>query len=279
MDTGEEKRELIKHQEPAVTRESLHVKRSDLSAEDELAEMSFLDHLEELRMRLLWSIGTVFVMTILGFVITQRGGVIAFLTRPVLPYLESSKLAYLSPTEPIIMTFKVSFFLGLLLSLPVLFYHFWAFIAPALLKEEKRIFFPAIFFSVILFGLGVVMAFFVVMPMGLKFLLSFQTQSLKPMITIREYLKFATNMSLVFGAVFELPLVIVILTKLGIVTPRTLRTKRRYAIVSICIFSAILTPADILTMMMMCLPLLLLFEVSVWLSALIYRRRESELAG
>jgi sec-independent protein translocase protein TatC len=242
-------------------------------------EMSFLDHLEELRMRLLWCLATILITTIVGFIITQQGGVIHFLTQPVLPYLESEKLSYLSPTEPILMTFKVSFFVGLILALPIIFYHFWAFLAPALLADEKKVFFPAIFFSVVLFCAGVFMAFFVVLPMGLQFLLSFQTESLKPMITIREYLKFATNMSLVFGAVFELPLVIIVLTKLGIVTPQTLRAKRRYAIVTILIFSAILTPADVVTMMMMTIPLVLLFEVSLWLSALIYRKQESELSG
>jgi sec-independent protein translocase protein TatC len=243
------------------------------------SEMSFLDHLEELRMRVLWCIGTLLVMTVVGFFITQHGGVIHFITRPVLPYLDESKLTYLSPTEPIIVTFKVAFFVGILLSLPVIFYHFWAFIAPALLKQEKRILFPAIFFSVVLFAIGVVMAFFLVLPMGLRFLLSFQTESLRPMITIREYLKFATNMALVFGAVFELPLVIVILTRLGVVSPRSLRTKRRYAIVVILVFSAILTPADVLTMMMMSLPLIVLFEVSIWLSTLIDRKQGSELSG
>lgn len=242
-------------------------------------QMTFLDHLEELRTRMLWCIGTLLVMTIVGFFITQQGGVIHLLTTPVLPYLDESKLAFLSPTEPIIVTFKVAFFVGIMLSLPVIFYHFWAFIAPALLKEEKKVLFPAIFFSVILFAIGVAMAFFLVLPMGIKFLLSFQTESLRPMITIREYLKFATNMALVFGAVFELPLVVIILTKLGIVTPRTLRSKRRYAIVAILIFSAILTPADVLTMMMMCLPLITLFEVSIWLSTLIDRKEGSELSG
>jgi len=242
-------------------------------------EMSFLDHLEELRGRLLWCLGTILVTTIIGFAITQRGGVIQFLTGPVLPYLDSGKLAYLSPTEPILMTFKISFFVGLLLALPIIFYHFWAFLAPALLKTERTIFFPAIFFSVALFSAGVFMAFFVVMPMGLKFLLSFQTESLKPMITIREYIKFATNMSLVFGAVFELPLVIIILTKIGVVTPQTLRARRRYAVLTILVFSAVLTPADVVTMLMMSIPLVLLFEVSLWLSALIYRKQESELSG
>ncbi len=243
------------------------------------SEMSFLDHLEELRRHLLWCIGTLLVTTVAGFFITQHLGVIHFLTSPVLPYLDESKLTFLSPTEPIIVTFKVAFFVGIMLSLPVIFYHFWAFVAPALLQEEKRVLYPAILFSVVLFAIGVAMAFFLVLPMGLRFLLSFQTESLHPMITIREYLKFATNMALVFGAVFELPLVVVILTKLGIVTPRSLRTKRRYAVVSILVFSAILTPADLITMMMMCLPLILLFEVSIWLSALMDRKKESELSG
>jgi sec-independent protein translocase protein TatC len=246
---------------------------------EEPRAMSFLDHLEELRMRLLWCAGTVFVMTIVGFLLTERGGVIHFLTTPVLPYLESQKLAYLSPTEPLMITFKVSFFVGLLLSLPIIFYHFWAFIAPALIREERRVLFPAIFFSLALFAAGVAMAFFLVLPMCLKLFLSFQSESLAPMITIGEYLKFATNMSLMFGAVFELPLVVVILTKLGVVSPSTLRTKRRYAVVGIAILSAVLTPADVLTMFMMGVPLLLLFEVSIWLSMWITRKKESRLSG
>lgn len=241
--------------------------------------MSFLDHLEELRTRLLWCAGTVFVMTIVGFLITERGGIIHFLTSPVLPYLDTKKLTYLSPTEPLMVTFKVSFFVGLLLSLPVIFYHFWAFIAPALLREERRVFFPAIFFSLVLFASGVAMAFFLVIPMCLRLFLSFQAESLAPMITIGEYLKFATNMSLMFGAVFELPLVVVILTKLGIVSPATLRAKRRYAVAGIVILSAVLTPADVLTMFMMGVPLLLLFEVSIWLSIWISRGKESRLSG
>jgi sec-independent protein translocase protein TatC len=245
----------------------------------EPAAMSFLDHLEELRTRLLWCVGTVFVMSIVGFLVTERGEVIHLLTSPILPFLESKKLTYLSPTEPLMITFKISFFVGILLSLPVIFYHFWAFIAPALLREEKKVLFPAIFFSLILFAAGVAMVFLLVLPVSLKVFLSFQAESLTPMITIGEYLKFATNMALIFGAVFELPLVVIILTRLGIVSPATLRAKRRYAIAGIAIISAVLTPADVLTMIMMGMPLLLLFEVSIWLSMWMTRKQESRRSG
>ncbi len=280
MKKEEHSGDLVKGRQPSLPADQTPAGHSPAAQIDEQpAGMSFLDHLEELRRRLLWCIVTLLVTTVAGFVITQQGGVIHFLTRPVLPYLASEKLTFLSPTEPIIITFKVAFFVGLIIALPVLFYHFWAFLAPGLLQNEKRVLFPAIFFSVLLFCVGVGMAFFLVLPYGLKFLLSFQAESLIPMITIREYLKFATNMGLVFGTIFELPLVIVVLTKIGVVTPMMLRTRRRYAIVVILILSAVLTPADVLTMMMMCLPLILLFEVSIWLSAMIYRRNESEYAG
>jgi len=240
-------------------------------------EMTFLDHLEELRWRILWGLGAILLGTIIGFILTQNFGVIDFLISPVSAYVEDEKLTYLSPTEPFFVTFKIAFFLGIIMSLPILFYHFWAFVAPALLRNEKKIFFPAIFASVILFAVGIVMAFGIVLPLGLKFLLSFQPSSLKPMITIGEYLSFATRISLAFGFVFELPLIVAVLSYLGILTPEFMRQKRRHAYVVICILSAILTPADVASMIMMAVPLLMLFEGSIYLSVVITaRRRKSE---
>jgi sec-independent protein translocase protein TatC len=236
-------------------------------------EMTFLDHLEELRWRILWSLGAILIGTVIGFILTQNVGIIDFLITPVSQHLEDEKLAYLSPTEPFFVTFKMAFFIGVIMALPIIFYHFWAFVAPALLKKENRIFFPAILSSVILFSIGVVMAFGIVLPLGLKFLLSFQTSSLRPMITIGEYLSFATRISLAFGVVFELPLVVSILSYLGILTPAFMRQKRRHAYVVIAILSAILTPADVASMIMMAIPLILLFEFSIYLSVVITARR------
>lgn len=241
---------------------------------EDAVEMTFLDHLEELRWRILWSLAALLGGTLIGFILTENLGVIDFLIMPVSPYVEGERLAYLSPTEPFFVTLKVAFLLGLILALPVVFYHFWAFVTPALLKSEKRIFFPAIAASVLLFAIGVLMAFGVVLPLGLRFLLSFQTSSLKPMITIGEYLNFATHISLAFGLVFELPLVVSLLSWVGILTPEFMRQKRRHGYVAICIMSALLTPADVASMIMMAVPLVLLFEVSIFLASLITARRE-----
>lgn len=245
----------------------------DGGGESHEAEMTFLDHLEELRWRILWSLGAIMAGTLIGFVLTQNLGVIDFIIMPVSPYVEGERLAYLSPTEPFFVTLKVAFLLGVILALPVVFYNFWAFVTPALLRQEKRIFFPSIVASVVLFAIGVLMAFGLVLPLGLKFLLSFQTSSLKPMITIGEYLSFATHISLAFGVVFELPLVVGLLSWVGILTPEFMRQKRRHGYVIICILSALLTPADVVSMIMMAVPLILLFELSIFLATLITARR------
>ncbi len=237
--------------------------------------MTFLEHLEELRRRILWGLGALFVGTVLGFFVTTRWDVIGFLTRPIRPLLDEGRLAYLHPTEPFMVTLKVSVFVGLVLALPVLFWHFWRFVAPGLMEREKRIFIPALLASVGLFLGGAGLAFFVVLPLGLRFFLGFAQESLEPVITIGQYFSFAVQITLIFGLMFETPLVILVLTYMGILSPKTLRQYRRHAIVGIAIASAVLTPtADIFTMLFMVVPLYLLFEISVALAGVIERRRE-----
>ena len=238
------------------------------------ATMSFLEHLEELRRRVLWSLGALVVGAGVGFWLTTRFDVIGFLTRPVRPLLEDGRLTYLHPTEPFMVTIKVGIFVGVVIALPVIFYHFWRFVAPGLVESEKRIFIPALLASVGLFVGGAALAFFLVLPFGLRFFLGFATESLQPMITINEYFSFAMQITLMFGLVFETPLVILVLTWVGILSPRTVRKYRRHAIAVMTIVSAILTPADVISMLLMLVPLYLLFEISVALATVIERRRE-----
>lgn len=238
------------------------------------ATMTFLEHLEELRRRILWSLAALALGTMVGFYVTTRYEVLGFLTRPIRPLLEQGRLAYLHPTEPFMVTLKVSVFLGIVLAMPVLFWHFWRFVAPGLLEREKRIFFPALTASVLLFVGGAMLAFFLVLPMGLKFFLGFAQEALQPVITIDRYFSFAVQVTLMFGFVFETPLVILVLTYVGVLSPRTLRRYRRHAIVAMAIISAVLTPADIFSMLFMLVPLYLLFEISVALATVIERRRE-----
>lgn len=236
--------------------------------------MSFLEHLEEFRRRILWSLAAVVAGAIVGFWVTTEFDVIAFLTGPVRPLLESGRLAYLRPTEPFMVTLKVGVFVGIVIALPIVFWNFWRFVAPGLLEREKRVFIPALVASVGLFVGGAALAFFLVLPFALRFFLGFGTGALEPVITIGDYFSFAMQITLMFGFVFETPLVILVLTYVGVLSPSTLREYRRHAIAIMTILAALVTPADIFSMLLMLVPLYLLYEGSVAIAGIMVRRRE-----
>ncbi|NIN70528.1 MAG: twin-arginine translocase subunit TatC [Gemmatimonadetes bacterium] len=236
-------------------------------------EMPFLEHLDELRSRLIWMGVTVLTLSVAGFFIVTELDVIGLLKRPIVPLVPDGMLLFTSPTEPMTVTLKLAFVVGIILSGPVIVYHTWGFLAPALFEHEKKAVVPAVTGGFLLFLLGVAMAYFLVLPLALRFLLNFQTQALAPIITIGEYLRFATRLILAFGIIFELPLVCLMLSVLGLIDAGSLRKFRRHAIVAVSVLSALLTPADIGTMLMMMVPLLVLYEISVLLVAIVDRRR------
>lgn len=240
------------------------------------AEMPFLDHLEELRWRIIWSLVAVAVLSVGGFFIVTELGVLELLERPLQHTLQSDQLFFTNPTTPIMVSLKLGFVVGLILSLPLLSYHAWAFLSPALYPRERKLIIPTILAGFVLFLFGIAMAYFLVLPLGLRFLLNFQADTLSPIITIDEYLRFATRLILAFGIVFEMPLIMLLLGYLGLVTPESLRKSWRYAVVGIAVVSAILTPADIGTMVMMMAPMLVLYELSIWLVRIVVRRRRSD---
>jgi sec-independent protein translocase protein TatC len=238
--------------------------------------MPFLDHLEELRSRLIWALVALGACSVLGFFAVTELDVIGILERPFHQVLPDQNLLFTSPTTPVVVTFKLAFVVGFVLASPILAWHVWKFFAPALYEHERRFVVPAIAGGFVLFLLGIAMAYFLVLPLGLRFLIGFQAESLSPIITIDEYLRFATRLILAFGVIFEMPLLLVLLALLGIVTPETLRKYRRHAIVTLAIASAVLTPADVGTMMMLFAPMILLYEASVWLVRLVVRRERSQ---
>src|SRR5438034_8849531 len=193
--------------------------------------MPFLDHLEELRWRILYSLLAVLVTTLVGWVIVQRVDLIGMLKRPIAPLLPGGRLVFTSPTEPFFITLKFAFVVGLLLSSPVVIYQAWAFLAPALYDREKRLIVPALSVGVLLFLAGAAAAYFLVLPRALTVLFSFQRSDLAPIITAGNYFAFAAQIMIGFGLVTELPLVVVILAALGVVTPQFLAKNRRYAVV------------------------------------------------
>jgi sec-independent protein translocase protein TatC len=237
-------------------------------------EMPFLDHLEELRWRILWSLLAVAIGGGLGFYLVMKFNVLGLLIRPIEPFLGGTKLKYLSPMEPFFITLRLGILTGLMLASPVVIYQIWSFFSPALLPSEKRVILPALYMGLVLFAIGVTAAYTVVLPMTLAFTMGFQTEALEQSITIGPYLEVVTRVLLAFGAVFELPVVVLILSALGLVTPEFLASKRRHAIAIIAVTASLLTPGDVITLtVMMMVPLIGLYELSIMLSRVVSRRR------
>jgi len=229
-----------------------------MASANDNAEMPFLDHLEELRWRIIWSLIAVVLGVVAAFIVLQQFDIFKFLERPILPYLHGNKLKYTHPADPFSVLISASVTIGIVLALPIILYQVWAFLAPALYKHEKRAVLPVIFGAIVLFVSGVALSFYVVLPLAIGWLMQIaaNTDALEPMITYREYFSFAVNMSLAFGLCFELPIVILLLATLGLVTPEFLRRYRRHAVVLCVVAGALLSPGDLVwTTLLLAAPL------------------------
>lgn len=248
-----------------------------MSLESDAKEMPFLDHLEELRWRILKSLLAVILSVGASFAVLMKFDVIALLSTPILPYLHGHKLVYTHPGEAFSIFLTMSVSIGVVLALPIIVYQLWAFVSPALYSREKRVVIPVIGGAILLFIGGVCLAFFGVMPLALPWLMEFQAGSLEPLITASEYFDFAVSLCLAFGISFELPIAILALAALGIVSGKMLNRFRRHAVVAVVIVGAFLTPGDLIwTTIAMSVPLYLLYELTVVLVLLMERRREKK---
>lgn len=237
--------------------------------------MPFFDHLEELRWRLAWSLLALAMSTAVGFYVAMRFDVLALLKRPLDPFIDAdAPLLALSVTTPFFITFKVALTMGVLLALPVIAYQVWSFLSPALTKREKRAIVPALYMGAVLFCMGVAMCYVYVLPMTLKFLAGFQTNTLQFALTADFYFGFVLKLLVAFGVLFELPVVVLILATLGLVTSKFLKEKRRYAIAGMAVTAAFITPGDAITATVFMMgPLILLYELSILLARLVERSR------
>lgn len=226
-------------------------------------KLTLIEHLQELRTRIIKSIISIIVISIIFYNFVDR--IIPNLVKPV------GRLVFIAPQEAFINNIMIAFFGGVFFSSPILLYQIWRFVSCGLKPKERRyilIFGP---FSFFLFLLGALFGYFVIVPIGIRFLLGFATEFVSPMISISRYVSFVAGLTLAFGIVFELPLVSLFLTKLGMITPNFLSSKRRHAIVLIFILAAILTPPDVITQFLMAVPLLVLYEVGIIFSKLVYK--------
>ena len=227
--------------------------------------MSILAHLEELRWRLIRSIIAVIVCSGICYYFIED--IMAFISQPV------GKLYYLQPSEAFFTYLKVSICCGFILALPIVFYQLWCFVLPALTIKERYIAAVIVPSSVILFLSGLAFSFFLVMPAALKFFGGFGSESLLPMFSVARYFDFLFSFILPFGFVFELPLVVVIAAKLGLLSSKFLGEKQRYVIFFSFVIGAIITPTpDIFTQSMIALPMIVLYELSYLIVRFILRR-------
>jgi sec-independent protein translocase protein TatC len=227
-------------------------------------EKSLVDHLRDLRSAVLYSILYISIGMVVAWIYKEQ--IFDIIRRPISPYLKGSDggLVYTNIMENFIAYVKVSLIGGVIISCPFWIYQIWKFISPALYKDEKKYALGFVFFGTVLFLTGVCFSYFLVYPFMFDFLFSFGNGKDQAMITIAEYLGFFIKTTILFGVAFEMPLIITILGVLGFVSSSFLKANRRYAVLLISIASAILTPPDPLSMIMMLIPLYALFEISIF---------------
>jgi sec-independent protein translocase protein TatC len=255
----------------------------------ETKTMGFMEHLGELRKKItvsLIALCVAFIVTfnyseqILRFLMFPLRYTLDFSVRKMYMYylyqdkLQNTKLVFLSPTEGFWMNMKISLVAALILALPVIFQQIWSFISPGLHSKEKKYVVPFVFLATCLFLVGAAFCFYVVLPFAMSFLLSYKVGDfMMPMLSVGQYVDFCLKFVLAFGAVFELPIIIIFLTRIGLVTPQTLAKHRRYSILIAFIVAAILTPTpDIFNQTLMAVPMVILYEVGILMSRIFVRR-------
>jgi sec-independent protein translocase protein TatC len=233
-------------------------------------EMSFLDHIEELRWRIIYSLIGIVIFTIVAWVFINPLVEIVLLK----PARDAhASLQNLRPFGQLFLYFQVAIIIGIVASIPNIFYQLWKFIAPALKKSERKYILRIVFFSTFCFLAGIAFAYFVMLPMAMKFAAQFGTEEIKNEFAIDEYMSIIISIMLSAGVVFELPMVSFFLSKLGILSPKFMRKYRRHAIVIIMVLAAILTPGtDPVSQVILAVPLVLLYEISIFISKISYKK-------
>ncbi|MDE0250710.1 MAG: twin-arginine translocase subunit TatC [Gammaproteobacteria bacterium] len=237
------------------------------SGDPEAKQESLLSHLFELRSRLLWVTGSVLAVMLGLFPFANT--LYAWLAGPLMAHLpEDSSMVAIEVASPFLTPFKLVFLLSIVLAIPIILYHAWAFIAPGLYGSEKRLVFPLLVSSSILFYVGMAFAYFIVFPLVFGFFTRVAPEGVAVMTDIGRYLDFVIKIFIAFGAAFEVPVVTLVLVRLGVTTPKKLASKRPYVIVVAFIVGMLLTPPDVISQVLLAIPVWLLFEIGLLLSRL-----------
>jgi len=232
-------------------------------------KMLFFEHLEDLRTRILVSLAAVAACSAIAYYYLDR--ILAVITAPV------GKLVFISVLEAFSVKLEIAFYCGILLAAPVMIHQIYRFLQPALFPEEKKYFAIGVLSSYALFICGVVFGFYAVVPIGVKILLSYGSDNITPLISFGSYIGFVASLLIGFGCMFQLPVAVAFLTKLGIITPEVLTSKRRHAVIVIFLLAGIITPGpDIFSQVLVAIPTLFLYEISIWVSKYLYKQAPAE---
>lgn len=235
----------------------------------------FLSHLEELRKRLIVCAIAVGVGFGLSYFFSER--LFLILVSPLKANLPAGdRLIFTNLPEMFFTYIKTAFIAGILLSAPLIFYEIWLFVAPGLYRREKRYIIPFVVSSTILFVGGALFGYFVVFPFGFRFFLGFANEYIQALPSVKQYFSFAIKLLFAFGIVFELPVVVFFLARIGLVNSDLLKKKRKYAILLTFVLAAILTPPDVITQCMMAGPLIVLYEIGIFVAKVAERKKAPE---
>ena len=237
----------------------------------------FTEHLSELRDRLIRSAIAITVGFCIAYFFKEK--LFEILTAPLVKAIgddKNTQMIFTGLPEAFFTYMKIAFLAGIAASTPVLFYEFWMFVSPGLYRNEKKYLFPIVLLTVFFFVVGSSFAYFIVFPYGFQFFLGFSTDSIHAMLSMKEYLSFASKMLLAFGFIFELPLVLTFMARMGLVTVPFLQKNRKYAILIFFIVAAILTPPDVVSQILMALPLMVLYEISIIGARVFGKKPDSE---
>jgi len=241
------------------------------STSEELAEGTLISHLVELRDRLFIMFGAVFGVLMLLFPFAKR--IFEFASEPLRSVLPGGQLIATGTASPVVATLKLSFYLALMIAMPIVLYQVWAFVAPGLYKKEKHFAFPLLATSIVLFYAGLAFAYFVVFPLIFRFVVAFTPDSVNYMPDITDYIGFVMMLVLVFGFAFETPVATVLLVWTGLTTVEKLGKARPYVFLGSFVVGMLLTPPDVISQIMLAIPIYFLFELGIIMAKLFRSRR------